>query len=165
MRIAQFVIGLILALTIHSLLNKFFPNALNFVDVYMILVVYYAMGGNILGTIAAAVLAGFVQDAYSNAIFGLHAFALTLIGYFVALVSSKIELRGPVLFGLTLLGAMIVNELIIFALANILLDQRIEIFGQSLLLKTLITSLLGALIYHGAKLLVNRSPMEAARRS
>lgn len=165
MRTVQFLIGLVLALTIHSLLNKFFPNALAFVDVYMILVVYYAMGGNILGTIAAAVIAGFVQDAFSNAIFGLHAFALTLIGYVVALISSKIELRGPVLFGLTLLGAMIVNELIVFALANLLLDERIEIFGQSLLLKTLITSLLGALIYHGAKLLVKRTPIEVSRRA
>src|SRR6185369_17020588 len=77
----RYVIGLLLALTLHSLLDSFFPNALAFFNPYVILVVYYSMGGNILGAIIAGVIAGLVQDAYSGAIFGLHAFALTICAY------------------------------------------------------------------------------------
>lgn len=160
----RFLIGLVIALTIHSLLNKFFPNSLAFVDLYLILVVYYATGGNLIGTIIAAVLAGFVQDAFSNAIFGLHAFALTFCGYLVGVLSTKIDLRSPIAFGLTVAGSVILNELVVFALVNILLSERIELFGQALLFKTLITSLLGVLTWQGVQAVLRPAPIQAARR-
>src|SRR5439155_6920538 len=80
----RLAIGLLIALTLHSLLDSFFPNALAFFNPYLILVVYYAMGGNLVGAIFAGIAAGLVQDAYSGAIFGLHAFSLTVIAYIVA---------------------------------------------------------------------------------
>jgi membrane-bound metal-dependent hydrolase YbcI (DUF457 family) len=67
LRWLRFIIGLLLALTLHSLLDSFFPNALAFFNPYVILVVYYSMGGNLLGAIVAGVVAGFVEDAFSNA--------------------------------------------------------------------------------------------------
>lgn len=158
MRLLQFFIGLIVALTIHSLLHNFFPNALAFVDVYVILVIYYAMGGNLVGTIIAGVAAGFVQDAFSGSMFGLHAFSLTLSGYIVATVASKVVLRGPLAFGGALAGAVLVNELVIYLLVNILQHQRIELAGQQLILKMLISSLLGALVYQLVALFVRRAP-------
>lgn len=163
MRMLRFLIGLILALTIHSFLNKFFPNALAFVDVYLILVIYYATGGNLIGTIVAAVLAGFVQDAFSNAIFGLHAFALTFCGYLVGVLSSKIDLRNPLWFGLAVAGSIVVNELVIYALVNILLSERIELFGQALLLKTIITSLIGVLAWQLIQLIVHPGPLRTRK--
>ena len=53
MRWLRFAIGLLIALTLHSLLDSFYPNALAFFNPYIILVAYYSMGGNILGAIAA----------------------------------------------------------------------------------------------------------------
>ena len=73
MRWLRFLIGLLIALTLHSMLDSFFPSALAFFNPYVILVVYYSMGGNVFGAIVAGVIAGLVQDAYSGAIFGLHA--------------------------------------------------------------------------------------------
>ncbi|HEY5611378.1 MAG TPA: hypothetical protein VIL97_09240, partial [Thermoanaerobaculia bacterium] len=61
MRWLRFVIGLLIALTLHSLLGNFFPNALAFFNPYIILVVYYSMGGNLFGAIVAGVVAGLVQ--------------------------------------------------------------------------------------------------------
>src|ERR1700694_2731777 len=130
MRWLRFVIGLLLALTLHSLLDSFYPNALAFFNPYVILVVYYSMGGNVLGAIIAGVIAGFVQDAFSGAICGLHAFSLTVCAYAVAYVNSRLALRGTWAFGACLIGAVIVNELVIYELANILLKQRIEMFEQ-----------------------------------
>lgn len=165
MRLLQFSIGLLLALTIHSLLHNFFPNALAFVDVYVILVIYYAMGGNLVGTIIAGVAAGFVQDAFSGAIFGLHAFSLTLCGYVVATVASRLAMRGAVAFGGALAGAVLVNELVIYLLVNILQRQRIELIGQQLFLKMLISSLLGALAYQLVALFVKRGPARRQGRT
>jgi len=109
LRWLRFLIGLLIALTLHSLLDSFFPNALAFFNPYVILIVYYSMGGNLVGAIFAGIAAGLVQDAYSGAIFGLHAFSLTVCAYAVAYVNSRLVLRGTLAFGACLIGAVILN--------------------------------------------------------
>jgi rod shape-determining protein MreD len=161
----RFVIGLIIALTLHSLLDSFFPNALAFFNPYIILVVYYSMGGNLFGAIIAGMCAGFVQDAYSGAIFGLHAFALTVCAYLVAYVNSRIVLRGPLAFGGALVASVILNELVIFLLVQLLLNQRIEMFEQGMLMKTILTSVFGILVYQLLGLFLREEPIEATRRT
>lgn len=165
MRWLRFLIGLIIALILHSLMDSFFPHALPFFDPYIILIVYYAMGGNLFGAIMAGCVAGFVQDAFSNAIFGMHAFALTLCGYLVAYVNSRLVLRGPLAFGGALVVSVVLNEIIIFALVNLLTTQKIEMFEQGMWAKTLITSLFGILVYQLLSLFLREEPIEATRRA
>ncbi|MEO8216334.1 MAG: rod shape-determining protein MreD [Acidobacteriota bacterium] len=164
MRWLRYVIGLIIALTLHSLLERFFPNALAFFNPYLILVVYYSMGGNLLGAILAGVVAGLVQDAYSGAIFGLHAFSLTFVAYIVASVNSRVVLRGPIAFGGALIGSVVINEVVIYILVNILMKQKIGMFEQSLLLKTAMTSVFGILVYQLLSLFLRDEPIEAMRK-
>jgi rod shape-determining protein MreD len=164
LRWLRFIIGLLIALTLHSLLDSFYPNALAFFNPYIILVVYYSMGGNVLGAIIAGVAAGFVQDAFSNAIFGLHAFSLTVCAYAVAYINSRLVLRGTLAFGACLGGAVIVNELVIYILVNILLKQRIEMFEQEVLVKTIFTLLFGMVVYQLLLLFLREEPIEAAQR-
>lgn len=165
MRWLRFAIGLLLALTLHSLLDSFFPNALAFFNPYVILIAYYAMGGNVFGAIIAAVVAGLVQDAYSGAIFGLHAFSLTVCGYAIAYINSRLVLRGTLAFGACLVGAVVVNELVIYVLVNILLKQRIEMFEQGMLVKTLFTCVFGMLVYQLTTLFLREQPVDATRRT
>jgi len=165
LRWLRFLVGLLIALTLHSLLDSFFPNALAFFNPYVILVVYYSMGGNILGAIVAGVTAGLVQDAFSNAMFGLHAFSLTVCAYAVAYVNSRLSLRGTLAFAACLGGAVIVNELVIFILVNILLKQKIEMFEQGLLVKTIFTLLFGMLVYQLLTLFLREEPIEATKRT
>jgi rod shape-determining protein MreD len=160
----RFLVGLLIALTLHSLLDSFFPNALAFFNPYVILVVYYSMGGNLIGAIFAGIAAGLVQDAYSMSIFGLHAFALTVVAYAVAYVNARLVLRGTLAFGACLIGAVIVNELVIFVLVNILLRQRIEMFEQGMVVKTIFTCLFGMLVYQLLTLVLREEPIEATRR-
>ncbi|HEX7152744.1 MAG TPA: rod shape-determining protein MreD [Thermoanaerobaculia bacterium] len=164
MRWLRFAIGLLIALTLHSLLDSFFPNALAFFNPYVILVVYYSMGGNIFGAIIAGVMAGLVQDAFSNAMFGLHAFSMTVCAYIVAYINARLALRGTLAFGACLGGAVVVNELVIYILVNILVKQRIEMFEQALLVKTVFTLLFGMLIYQLLTLFLREEPIEATRR-
>ena len=164
MRWLRFAVGLLIALTLHSLLDSFYPNALAFFNPYVILVVYYSMGGNIFGAIVAGVIAGLVQDAFSNAMFGLHAFALTVCAYVVAYINSRLSLRGTLAFGACLGGAVVVNELVIYILVNILVKQKIEMFEQALLVKTIFTVLFGMLVYQLLTLFLREEPIEATRR-
>jgi len=163
-RWVRFAIGLLLALTLHSLLDSFYPNALAFFNPYVILVIYYAMGGNLVGAIFAGIAAGLVQDAYSGAIFGLHAFSLTVVAYAVAYINARLVLRGALVFGACLFGAVIVNELVIWGLVNILLRQRIEMFEQAMIVKAIFTALFGMLVYQLLTLFLREEPIEATRR-
>ena len=164
MRWLRFAIGLLIALTLHSLLDSFYPNALAFFNPYLILVVYYAMGGNLVGAIFAGIAAGLVQDAYSGAIFGLHAFSLTVIAYIVAYINSRLVLRGALPFGACLFSGAIVNDLVIFVMVNILLKQKIEMFEQEIIVKAIFTSLFGMLVYQLLTLFLREEPIEATRR-
>jgi rod shape-determining protein MreD len=161
----RFAIGLLIALTLHSLLDSFFPNALAFFNPYVILVVYYAMGGNVFGAIIAGVIAGLVQDAFSSSMFGLHAFSLTVCAYIVAYINSRLSLRGTFAFGACLGGAVVVNELVIYILVNILLRQRIEMFEQGLIVKTIFTLVFGMFVYQLLALFLRDEPVEATRFS
>ena len=165
MRWLRFAIGLLIALTLHSLLDSFFPNALAFFNPYVILVVYYAMGGNVFGAIIAGVIAGLVQDAFSSSMFGLHAFSLTICAYIVAYINSRLSLRGTFAFGACLAGAVIVNELVIYILVNILLRQRIEMFEQGLFVKTIFTLIFGMFVYQLLALFLREEPVEVTRFS
>jgi rod shape-determining protein MreD len=164
LRWLRFLIGLLIALTLHALLDNFFPNALAFFDPYLVLVVYYSMGGNLVGAMAAGVIAGLVQDAFSGAIFGLHGFSLTFVGYLVAYINSWLVLRGPLFFGAGLVGSVVLNEIVIYILVNVLQRQRIEMFEQGLVVKTIMTAIFGVLIYQLLSLFLREEPIEATRK-
>jgi len=164
LRWLRFIIGLLIALTLHSLLDSFSPNALAFFNPYVILIVYYSMGGNVFGAIIAGVVAGLVQDAFSIVPFGMHAFSLTVCAYAVAYINSRLMLRGTLAFGACLIGAVIVNELVIYILVNILMKQKVEMFEQGMILKTIFTCLFGMLVYQLLTLFLREEPIEATRR-
>src|SRR2546423_10895246 len=119
MRWLRFAVGLLIALTLHSLLDSFFPNALAFFNPYVILITYYAIGGNLVVAILAGIAAGLLQDAYSGAIFGLHAFSLTVCAYAVAYINSRLVLRRTLAFCDCLIGSLIVNAFVIYELVNL----------------------------------------------
>jgi len=119
----------------------------------------------LFGAIIAGVIAGLVQDAFSSSMFGLHAFSLTVCAYIVAYINSRLSLRGTFAFGACLGGAVVVNELVIYILVNILLRQRIEMFEQGLIVKTIFTLVFGMFVYQLLALFLRDEPVEATRFS
>jgi hypothetical protein len=59
---------------------------------------------------------------------------------------------------------VIVNELVIYVLVNILVRQRIEMFEQTVLVKTIFTLLFGMLVYQLLTLFLREEPIEATRQ-
>jgi rod shape-determining protein MreD len=154
----------LIALTIYAVLNKLSPGFLEFFDPYVILVVYYAMGGRLTGAIVAGVVAGLVQDAFTISIPGLHAFTLTLSGYAVAYVNLRLSLNGILAFGSCLLGASLVNELLAHILPVILLPEPIPFHPQILMARAIVTTLSGMLLYQLLTIVLKAEPLDAERK-
>jgi hypothetical protein len=82
----------------------------------------------------------------------------------VAYINSRLVLRGTLAFGACLVGAVIVNELVIYILVNILLKQKVEMFEQGMIVKTVFTCLFGMIVYLLLTLFLREEPIEATRR-
>lgn len=164
MRWLRFFIGLLVALTVHAVLNEIAPGFLQFFDPYVILIVFFAMGGHLTGAIVAGVFAGFTQDALGISIPGLHAFTLTLCGYAVAFVNLRLALHGILAFGGCLLGASLANELLLFALPAILLPESGPIHLEIVIARSIVTTLSGMLIFQMLTVVLKREPLESARK-
>lgn len=143
MRWFKFIIGLVAALVLHALLDRFAPRWLAIVDPYLVLVVYTATAGNLLASIIAGVATGFVQDALSGSILGVHAFALTATGYLVAWVNSRLVIKGTIAFGACVVAATLANETIIALLLVLLVKQDFGLLFHGIVWKTVGTALLG----------------------
>jgi rod shape-determining protein MreD len=161
----RFVVGLLVALTVHAVLNEVAPGFMVFLDPYVILLVFYAMGGHLTGAIVAGVVAGFTQDAFAISIPGLHAFTLTLCGYAVAFVNLRLALNGILAFGGCLLGASLVNELLLFALPAILLPQPGAFHLEMVAARAIVTTLSGMLLFQLLTVVLKREPLESARKA
>ena len=142
-----FTAGLVIVVLAHSLLDTFLPGALAYLDPYIILVVYFASGGNLAGTIVVGVVAGLVQDSFSLSIFGLHAFSLTLSGYLIALLNTRIVLRGSSTFAMSLAGAVLVNEATMALLNRILIRETVGLLDRGLFVRIVFTAVVGGLIH------------------
>lgn len=164
MRGLRFTAGLLIALTLHAVLNKIAPGFLEFFDPYVILIVYYAMGGHLTGAIFAGVAAGITQDAFTITIPGLHAFTLTLVGYIVAFVNLRLALNGILAFGGCLFGASVLNEILSHLLPVMLLPQAVPFHPQLMLARALVTTMSGMLLYQLLTIVLKAEPLDAARR-
>jgi rod shape-determining protein MreD len=160
----RFTAGLLVALTLHSVLNKIAPGFLEFFDPYVILIVYYAMGGHLTGAIFAGLAAGLAQDAFTISIPGLHAFTLTLVGYLVAFVNHRLALNGILAFGGCLLGASLVNEAIAHLMPVVLLPQVIPFHPEIFIARAVVTTMSGMLVYQLLAIVLRGEPLDAARK-
>lgn len=164
MRGLRFTAGLLIALTIHAVLNKLAPGFLEFFDPYVILVVYYAMGGHLTGAILAGVAAGLAQDAFTISIPGLHAFTLTLVGYIVSFINLRLALNGIFAFGGCLLGASLLNELLAYLLPAMLLPEPIPFHAPIIFARSIVTTMSGMLVYQLLTIVLRGEPLDAARK-
>jgi len=82
----------------------------------------------------------------------------------VAYINYRLVLRGTLAFGACLAGAIIVNELVIYILVNILMKQKVEMFEQGMVVKTIFTCLFGMLVYQLLTMFLREEPIDAARR-
>lgn len=165
MTILRFAAGLVIAVAIHATLNKLAPQTLVYFNPYVILVTYQAMrSGSLARVIALGALAGLVQDAFSISLAGANAFALTLCGYTVGFVSSRIVLQGTAAYGACLAASTLAAELIVWSLTSILIETPTRFAIDTWLARTVVTTLFGLLLLQALRLVLGADIVAAKER-
>ncbi|HXG92703.1 MAG TPA: rod shape-determining protein MreD [Blastocatellia bacterium] len=94
MQTLKIALTIIVALSLQMLLPKFIP-AIQYVDLALVITVYFALQrAPLLGMIVGC-LAGNGGDAVTGGILGVGGFSKTLIGYLVGVASVKLSLEHP----------------------------------------------------------------------
>ena len=90
------------------------------VDWFLLATASFARGGNFVRAVLTGAAAGFLEDALSQPLFGMNAFAKAVIGYGLAMISVRIVFGGVLAVGAALAVASLVNDLIVGVLGALL---------------------------------------------
>jgi rod shape-determining protein MreD len=122
-------------------LSAHFPS---FIDPFLLVVVWYSMrtgpvGGELLGTAA-----GLLQDALSGGLFGLYAFANTLVGYGVALAAQRVVVGQQAIRVLIFAAAAALQQAVLALLLRSMIAESPLPSVGSVVAKIVSSALLGA---------------------
>ena len=116
-------------------------------DWFLLATASVARGGDFVRAVLAGAAAGFVEDALSQQLFGMNAFAKAAIGYGLAMISVRIVFAGVLAVGGALAVASMANDLIVGVLGALLLQSPIFVASPESLWRAGATGLAGALLY------------------
>lgn len=123
MRTARFVVALVAVIVLHTLGTRLVPEFTRSADLFLVLTVLWALGGDSLSALLVGLTAGLTHDVLTSGLFALHGFADTLAGYAVARVAQRllVERASSVLL---LAGvASLLQQVLLAALVLVLLPQ------------------------------------------
>jgi len=149
MRQLAIAIALIVAIALQSALRAIW-QPLAFIDLTLILVVYFALQREPLRALVVAAIAGLAMDLISGppALLGAGGFAKVLTAYAVYFVASRVMLDTTLLRIPVLFSASIVDNVVYVGMHR-LLGQRPPVpFIQSLSFKVLATTIAGTLLLY-----------------
>src|SRR6266852_8692340 len=149
MRQLKIAAVLIVAIALQSALRAVW-QPLAFVDLTLILVVYFALQREPLQALIVAAIAGLATDLISGppALLGAGGFAKVLTAYAVYFVASRVMLDTALLRIPVLAGAALIDNLV-YVGAHRLLGQRPPMpFIQSLSYKLVATTIAGTLLLY-----------------
>jgi rod shape-determining protein MreD len=125
-----------------SRLRGFLP-----VDWFLLVTASVSRNGNFVRAVLTGAAAGFIEDAFSQPLFGMNAFAKAAIGYGLALISVRIVFGGALAVGAALAIASLANDLIVGLLGNLLLQAPIVLGSPDALWRAVATGVAGTLLY------------------
>lgn len=95
MRGLRFVGALLLVALLHFTGARIFDDFARAVDLFLVLVIVYALGSSLVVGMMAGMVAGLATDAVTGGLYGMHGFADTIVGYGTAYVSQRLVVRRP----------------------------------------------------------------------
>jgi rod shape-determining protein MreD len=119
----RFLAGLLAVFVTHLLGVTFVPYFSSAIDLFLVLIVLEASRGDELRGMLAGVVTGLAEDALSGALYGLHGFAGTVVGFAVARTSRRMASQDPGVLGLVALGAQPLHELVVALLESLLVPE------------------------------------------
>jgi rod shape-determining protein MreD len=103
------------------------------VDWFLLATATVARSGNFVRAVATGAAAGALEDAVSQPLIGMNAFAKAVIGYALTLVSVRVVFGGALAVGAALAIASLANEAIVALLSALLIQSPIIIVTREAL--------------------------------
>ena len=128
---------------VELLLGGFFPAVADLVDLFVLLVVLNSLRGDSFRGLAGGLAAGLVQDMFTSSIYGLHSLACCVVGYGGARVSQRILTSQRVVSGLLIAVGVLVHQVIVIGLLATLDIAQFNPGVVAVLLRTLVTTVIG----------------------
>ncbi|MEO8431687.1 MAG: rod shape-determining protein MreD [Acidobacteriota bacterium] len=116
------------------------------VDAFLIATALVARGGDSVTAVLVGGGLGLFEDALSNDLLGMNAFAKATIGYVFALLSLRVMFGGVWAVGAALAVASLVNDVIVSALASLLLQAPVVLFSRDGIWRAVATGVTGAIL-------------------
>src|SRR5215217_4430773 len=113
--------GLAAAVLLHLGLMQLWPELARPLDVFLVVVVLYGLGGNSLASLFAGMAVGLVHDTLTNNPFGLFGFADTIVGYSAARLAQRLVIQRATGVLAVVSFAAVLQQALVTGLAFLLL--------------------------------------------
>lgn len=145
MRGLRFAIALGVVVILHVVIVRLFGRASSLVDLFLVLALFNAIGGNLVAGLFGGLAAGLAADTLTGGLYGLHGFADTIAGYGTALASRRLVIQkaGNIFIAFSLAAA--VQQAIIVGLRLVLLPEAAMPTTAGILGRIIVVGALGFL--------------------
>jgi rod shape-determining protein MreD len=113
------------------------------VDWFLLATAAVSRSGDFVRAVLTGAAAGALEDALSQPMIGMNAFAKALLGYALTIVSVRVVFGGALAVGAALFVASIANEAIVALLAALLAQAPVVIFTRGALWRAAATGIAG----------------------
>lgn len=118
------------------------------IDLFLLLNIYYALNFSPLTCIVVGVTSGIIQDAFTGGIIGMNAFSKTIVAYCIAVISSRLMIKHPLILMLLVGVGTGVDLLTIHLLRKLFGLPQVILSYPTFLTASILNMLVGVLGYH-----------------
>lgn len=121
-----------------------------YLDLFLLLNVYYALNFSQLSSLGMSVFCGLVQDSFSEGILGMNAFSKTVVVYFISVVSARLMIKHPLFIIFLISVSTAVDTLVISGLHRIFSLPQAALSPQTVLIAIGVNSITGVIAFQMA---------------
>ncbi len=123
MKVLSFLLALLGVTLLHVLGVRFITGFAVIVDLFLVLAVLHALGGEEVSAVFGGAVIGLVHDAFSGGVFGLFGTSSTVISYLAAKGARRLAIRDPMPVALVFMVASALYQAVALALASFFLGS------------------------------------------
>jgi rod shape-determining protein MreD len=150
-RALRFLAVLVAALIVHLVLVALVPPAAQLVDPFLLAITYLAMTTRPGAAAAGGAAIGLVHDALSGALYGMHGFTATLVGWVMAKTARLVDLQKSYYIALYFACAVLLQQLVLQGLLLLLMQRPEPLSVVDLALRVVLGGPAGALLVAGCE--------------
>jgi len=143
MKISRITLLLVAAIVLEFFVGRSPYRSFLPVDWFLLATATVARSGDFVRAVATGAAAGALEDAVSQPLIGMNAFAKAVIGYALTLVSVRVVFGGAMAVGAALFVASLANEAIVALLGALLSQSPIVIVSPGALWRAAATGVAG----------------------